>query len=267
MKNKIISYLFPILVGILLFNTLFDRKLSAYNVENILHNSTSAYDDIPLICERSFNKVSLVYPDIKKYKDSIRIFLFDGDFNSKKYGLTNGYFYDDRVDKFIVLNKYSKNLEQTLTHELLHYVDYLRGDTYNKWSISNIGDKMLNTTDSFGRMFYITTQREYDKSFEKLKNDKNYQKDYVELEGMINKNIETFESNRDYYTSPEEMFVRVNLLKIKMFEYGIITIGDFGKLEKGLSRDNIHSFINHKTENISEYYDVLYFINWDIECE
>ena len=233
--------------------------------------SESAYDVMSLVCYKSIKNVSKIYPNIENNK--IGIYIYDGDFTNEYGTETMAYFYRDSILPLIVINKNSiigNDIETTLTHELLHYADHLNGRNGNLWSEDNIDlniiDKKISDPKYFTRKVFHVFTLNYVENIDKKLVEK---ESYRELMKYIKKDCDNFNSLKDYYESPEELFVRINLLKLKMFDYGVIKQEDFKNLESGLSRENIKKFIGYSSDLKIDhsYYTTIYSLKWNWENE
>jgi len=270
MKN-IKPFLFLIIITLLIYELIVPivPYKNAYDIENVIDNSVSAQEAIPSIYEKSIENVSLIYPDIRKHIGDIQILLFDGEFiNIDDGSYSNGYF--NANIPVIVLDRSldSVKLERTLTHELLHYVDLLKGNGDDifwsmNFNVNCIIDTNISSYDnSFEKLFYIFTNNKYTKNIgEKMKDNINY----INVTNFLRIDILSYNTKRDYYISPKEIFVRVNLLKIKMFELGLITKKDLKDLKSGINKENIKCLIANSRIEDHDDHSVMYFIDWGYE--
>lgn len=134
----------------------------------------------------------------------------------------------------IILNKdalsslNSKQLQNTITHEFFHYVDFLIGNDGQEWSKVNektieliINRSKLSKEDLFDRISLLMLK----KHSNKIKDKGTYETLYYFVDEVY--------YNIEYYTSPDEVYARFQNLREFMFKKGYI--------------DNINAYITKES--------------------
>jgi hypothetical protein len=269
-KKVIVKFLkkgvLPIIILISLSH-FFSEKESNSILKEVIKEYDDGYDIINNEIEQA---KSIVFRKINNYKnkeqiikrlDDIDIVISDinnnPSFNGEDLVTAANFLLDENskdvcivVDINFILTAHKQSLIETISHEMLHYVDYLIGG----WSIKNediinnsIDSKIFNEDYAASKLFKIIFNEDYNYLFDKSKNDTKKLNKLQNIHQNLKRAVkEDMLNNINYYSSPKEMYVRVNLLRNFMKSKGVIS-----KIDDKLKPEHFDEVI--KIINISGY--------------
>ena len=228
------------------------------DAKSIVFKKISTYKDKDIIIKK-LNDIEIIVSDLDNY-NSLAQFTINKE--TKEVCIL--------IDKKHILTSNKKDIIESLTHEMLHYVDYMIGfwSLNNKEITNNSVDVRVKSDKKYAtdKIFYIL----YNHNYESLVNNPHFDKQRVNKMKSIYKDIEKnllidMLNDYNYYTSTEEIFVRVNLLRNFMISKGIIK--DFNE---NLTREHFKMAIdkldrkNGKLKStMKDYLRILFLIDFD----
>jgi hypothetical protein len=198
------------------------------------------------------DEINVLQNDLSKIDGSIHALFFSRNFYSVKK-VRKHFKYDNVIIYNIKMKHAPKQYkEETILHEMFHYVDLLLGTDGKPKSSQLEVFRYLDTMAvlDFGSNFskLISVYKFTDLLF--VLGD-NIEISMHELLYLRDKTVE-FRSLMHYYTTTDELYVRFQMMKIEMVKLGVIN-----SINDKITTDNVYTFLNRLNIYKKVYEDIV----------